>query len=160
MQSIELAGVIPVGYDRIRTGVVHGQQLALIGLNDTNSPIDLEAEAARVQALHAEGYAVIVQLHRGEEYHTGFNARQTAIAHQLIDSGAAAIIGHHPHVVEPVERYRGRPIAYSLGNFIFDQPFPETLSGMAALVVVHDGAVDLAPVYFNRDPKSFAVTFH
>ena len=42
------------------------------------------------------------------------------LAHRLIDAGASAVIGAHPHVTQPIETYRGRPIVYSLGNFVFD----------------------------------------
>jgi len=43
----------------------------------------------------------------------------------MIDAGADLVVGHHPHVVQPVEKYRERWIAYSLGNFIFDQKLPQ-----------------------------------
>ncbi len=63
----------------------------------------------------------IVSIHWGEEYALDATDLQRTFAHALIDAGADAIIGHHPHVVETIEEYRGAPIFYSLGNFIFDQ---------------------------------------
>lgn len=65
--------------------------------------------------------AVLVYLHWGTEYAAQPSAGQRQQAHDLVDAGAAAVVGAHPHVVQPVEFYRGRPIVYSLGNFLFDQ---------------------------------------
>ncbi|MDR1919015.1 MAG: CapA family protein [Tannerellaceae bacterium] len=63
---------------------------------------------------------VVVVLHWGTEYAAQAHLQQIRDARQLIDAGADAIVGHHPHVVQPQESYRGKPIFYSLGNFIFD----------------------------------------
>jgi poly-gamma-glutamate synthesis protein (capsule biosynthesis protein) len=65
--------------------------------------------------------AVLVYLHWGAEYAAQPSAAQRQQAHDLLDAGAAAVVGAHPHVVQPVEFYQGRPIVYSLGNFLFDQ---------------------------------------
>ena len=64
---------------------------------------------------------VIVSMHHGIEYMPKPTAAQIAFAHAAIDAGATLVIGHHPHVVQPSEVYRGGLIFYSLGNFIFDQ---------------------------------------
>lgn len=66
------------------------------------------------------GAHLVVFLHWGDEYVTQ-NRYQRAFAHRLIDEGVDTIIGSHPHVVQGVEVYKGVPIFYSLGNFIFDQ---------------------------------------
>lgn len=71
---------------------------------------------------------LIVSFHFGEEYQTTSNARQRMLAHAAVDAGADAVIGHHPHVGQEVESYHGAPIAYSLGNFVFDQRFSEDTS--------------------------------
>ena len=68
---------------------------------------------------------VVVSFHWGDEYQTKANNSQKNIAHSLIDAGADLIIGHHPHVIQEIERYQNGWIAYSLGNFIFDQNFSE-----------------------------------
>src|SRR5208337_4827626 len=54
----------------------------------------------------------------GDEYSDTPGPRARAVAHAAIDAGASAFIGHHPHVVQGVEWYRGRPILYSLGNLL------------------------------------------
>lgn len=72
------------------------------------------------------GCYVVVVLHWGLEYQEQPTPIQRGQAHQLIDAGADAIIGHHPHVIQKEEIYKGRPIFYSLGNFVFDQQKPPT----------------------------------
>jgi poly-gamma-glutamate synthesis protein (capsule biosynthesis protein) len=74
-----------------------------------------------VQALRKRCDVVIVSMHNGIEYMPKPNAKQISFAHAAIDAGATLVIGHHPHVTEPVECYRGGEIVYSLGNFVFDQ---------------------------------------
>jgi len=56
----------------------------------------------------------------------------------MIDAGADMIVGSHPHVAQPLETYHGRWIAYSLGNFIFDQENPATHRGLMLRVTVRD----------------------
>jgi D-alanyl-D-alanine carboxypeptidase len=74
---------------------------------------------------------LVVSFHFGEEYQTTHNARQEYLAHQAVDDGAKIVIGHHPHVIEDTEIYKNSLIAYSLGNFIFDQSFSKaTMQGL------------------------------
>lgn len=63
---------------------------------------------------------VVVSLHWGEEYVSVPSVSEVDLAHDIIDAGAAVILGHHPHVPRPIERWRGGVIAYSLSNFISD----------------------------------------
>ncbi|MEK7586297.1 MAG: CapA family protein, partial [Patescibacteria group bacterium] len=75
---------------------------------------------------------LVASFHFGDEYQTKSNARQQTLARRAIDAGAKLVIGHHPHVRQEVERYKGGLIAYSLGNFVFDQDFSqETKQGTA-----------------------------
>jgi poly-gamma-glutamate synthesis protein (capsule biosynthesis protein) len=64
---------------------------------------------------------VIVMMSWGSEYTNHSNAHQQALAHAIVDAGADMIVGSHPHWVQEIEVYKGKPIVYSLGNFIFDQ---------------------------------------
>lgn len=86
---------------------------------------------------------LIVSLHFGEEYQNKPNERQIKLARLAIDSGAKIVIGHHPHVIQDTENYKDGLVAYSLGNFIFDQIFSEeTMKGLALEVVVSgDGKI-------------------
>jgi poly-gamma-glutamate synthesis protein (capsule biosynthesis protein) len=89
------------------------------------SEADLERACAAVAAAKRGAELVVVALHWGVS--TGLvpavqgwlATYQQPVAHRLIDAGADAIIGHHPHVLQGVESYRGRPIFYSLGNLLF-----------------------------------------
>lgn len=64
---------------------------------------------------------IIVSIHFGNEGDESPDNTQINAAHLMIDSGADIVIGHHPHVVQPIEVYNGGLVAYSLGNFIFDE---------------------------------------
>ncbi len=75
--------------------------------------------AADIAALKAEGRFVVACFHWGVEGSYFPDGDQRELARHAIDRGADAVIGHHPHVLQGIEFYRGRPIAYSLGNFAF-----------------------------------------
>ncbi len=68
---------------------------------------------------------IVVSFHWGTEYATTHTEEQETVAHAAIGAGANIIVGHHPHVVGEIEEYDGGYIAYSLGNFVFDQNFSE-----------------------------------
>ncbi len=77
-----------------------------------------------------EADILVVTFHYGDEYESYPNENQKKISRKAIDYGADIVIGHHPHVMQPIEEYEGKYIAYSLGNFVFDQYFSEaTMSG-------------------------------
>ena len=74
-----------------------------------------------VGALRKRADVVIVSMHNGVEYMPRPSKAQIAFAHAAVEAGATLVIGHHPHVVQPEERYENGLIFYSLGNFVFDQ---------------------------------------
>ena len=78
----------------------------------------------RIRELVRQGNQVLVSVHWGIEYSFYPLPYQMAQARQMIDAGAAMIIGHGPHYLQGIETYRGGKIIYSLGNCIFDEPFP------------------------------------
>jgi len=82
---------------------------------------------------------VIVSFHWGQEYQTKSNAHQQKIATAAIKAGADLIVGHHPHVPQEISQIDGVTVAYSLGNFIFDQNFsPETKTGLILKVKIEN----------------------
>jgi poly-gamma-glutamate synthesis protein (capsule biosynthesis protein) len=93
---------------------------------------------------------IIVSMHAGVEYSPKSNAQQVAFAHAAIDAGAKVVVGHHPHVTQPWERYGQGVIFYSLGNLVFDQfQRIETQRGELAEVVFEGprlGRAGLLPV--------------
>lgn len=99
--------------------------------------LDIDRAISDVKEARKLADLVVVSLHWGNEYEITPNHNQERIAKSLIDAGAQLIIGHHPHVVQPIEEYGGGYIAYSLGNFVFDQNFsPETKKGLALKVIL------------------------
>ena len=90
-------------------------------IDDRIAVTDATVMEQDVKRLKTRCDVVIVSMHNGTEYAPRENPAQIAFAHAAIDAGATLVIGHHPHVVQPVERYKGKLIFYSLGNFVFDQ---------------------------------------
>jgi poly-gamma-glutamate synthesis protein (capsule biosynthesis protein) len=87
-----------------------------------------------VEAARGTHDLVIVVLHWGRELDDEPGAAQVAAARAMIDAGADAVIGHHPHVLQRIERYRRGVIAYSLGNFVFrNTRLPLRLTGVLRL---------------------------
>jgi len=85
-----------------------------------------EQALAAVKAARTQCDLLVVSIHWGVEYTTAPRAEDVALAHKMLDAGASVIVGHHPHVLQPVETYRtqdGRNtvIFYSLGNFLSNQ---------------------------------------
>lgn len=74
---------------------------------------------ADVMAAREQADIVLVSFHWGQEGKTALRDYQTRLGHAAIDAGAAAVIGHHPHILQGIEQYRGGVILYSLGNFTF-----------------------------------------
>lgn len=80
-----------------------------------------------VQKLRNEVDLIAVSLHWGIEDSFKIPAEQVEFAHNLIDDGVDIILGHHPHQFQGMEVYKGKPIIYSMGNFLFDQNDPENM---------------------------------
>ncbi len=93
---------------------------------------------------------IVASLHGGIEYVRYPNQEQIAFAHTAIDAGADVVIGHHPHWIQTIEKYKGKYIFYSLGNLIFDQNWSrETSEGLVVAVKVKDKKIvgfELKPV--------------
>lgn len=98
---------------------------------------DLEKIKKDIKEAKQKVDVLIVSLHSGEEYSPTPVPFQTVFARAVIEAGADLVIGHHPHVVQKIEKYQNGWIAYSLGNFIFDQSFSEeTMEGCVLKVVI------------------------
>ncbi len=102
-------------------GIAHDRSV-YAGRNRSGiAPVKIEDILADVQNLRNRVDVLAVSIHWGIEYENTPTLEQRKDAHRIIDSGADIIIGHHPHVMQGVEVYKGKVIAYSLGNFVFDQ---------------------------------------
>lgn len=83
------------------------------------APLDRDRILEDVRAHKRDDNVVLVSLHWGVQHTDHATRGQVSLAHDIIDAGADAILGHHPHRPQEVEIYDGKPIAYSLGNFLF-----------------------------------------
>jgi len=86
---------------------------------------------------------LIVYIHWGLEYQLRPEKWQQELAYRLIDRGADAIIGHHPHVFQSFELYKQKPIVYSLGNFVADAYLPNTTTGVMAQVKIDSDSLEV-----------------
>ncbi len=104
--------------------------------DDRVAIMDVTRMREDVVRLGARADAIIVSMHAGIEYSPKSNAQQVAFARAAIDAGASVVVGHHPHVTQPWERYGQGVIYYSLGNLVFDQfQRAETQRGALADIV-------------------------
>jgi poly-gamma-glutamate synthesis protein (capsule biosynthesis protein) len=95
--------------------------------------MDTAAMLEDVKSLRERSDVVIVSMHAGVEYQPKPNLQQRRFARAAIDAGASVVVGHHPHVTQPVEIYGNGVIFYSLGNLAFDQfQRKETQRGLIA----------------------------
>ncbi len=128
---------------------VDGRRITFLGFDDTVRPVGEEEAAGQIEKSKKESDLVIVSFHWGIEYQKMPTQRQKDLAHLAIDQGADLVIGHHPHALQPIEHYQGKPILYSLGNFIFDQMWSrDTRTGVIALITFkknHETKIDLLP---------------
>lgn len=122
-QTLSKAGIVPLeGFYKTTLGTQH---ITLFSWMDLGRPLPLEEikHFARGDAL------LIAYLHWGSEY-AGITTRQRELAQQMVNAGVDLIVGTGPHVVQPLEYISGVPVAYSLGNFLFDQHLPSTRVGL------------------------------
>jgi poly-gamma-glutamate synthesis protein (capsule biosynthesis protein) len=125
-----------------------GIRIATVGFTDVyvdgtqagkNNPGILKADPdlifSTIQQAKANADLVVVNAHWGEEYDAQPSPRQEGLAKAMVDAGADIIIGHHPHVLQSYDVYKGSVIFYSLGNFIFDQGWSSTKN--TAMVQYH-----------------------
>ncbi|WP_173299025.1 CapA family protein [Thermanaeromonas sp. C210] len=101
------------------------------------APLEIEAMCQDVELLKAQTDIAVVSLHWGTEYQRRPSSEQRQIAHRLVEAGADIILGHHPHVFQGIEVYKGSIILYSLGNFIMDQNWSrETCEGLLVMLTL------------------------
>ncbi len=124
-QLLSKAGVSYIGdplapaSDDVYRRTISGVPFSFVSWSDWTGDTEDNVVAAIAREASA-GRLVIVYAHWGDEY-VPPPPRVRELAHRFVDSGAALVVGSHPHIVQEHEMYRGRPIYYSLGNFIFDQ---------------------------------------
>jgi poly-gamma-glutamate synthesis protein (capsule biosynthesis protein) len=158
LRNVRRARLVAVGAGRDRASAerpavfdLSGWRVAVIGVGEVIDPEhqvagpdepgtavghDFPRALAAIRAADREADLVLVVIHWGVELDTQPRAYQVDEAHRMIDAGADAIFGHHTHRLGPLETYRGRPIFYSLGNFVWPR-----LSTAGATTAVAEVAV-------------------
>lgn len=117
---LDQAGILNCrGRDNVCVTDINGIKVGLVGINYLNDVMKTELEDAIRKAKDMGAELVILSIHWGIEKMTSPTEEQINTAHRAIDCGADLVIGTHPHVLEGVEKYNGRYILYSLGNFCF-----------------------------------------
>jgi len=121
VERLESAGIAVFGYDQVQVLNVKGIRVGLSGIYELDDHLErIPQLKENIRKLKRQDVDVIVAVfHWGNELETVPDSNQTALAHLAIDEGADLVIGHHPHVVQGIESYKGKNIVYSLGNFCF-----------------------------------------
>lgn len=121
VETLDQAGIASFGYDQVDLLEINGVKVGLTGIYELAEHLDKQQEVKEnIAALKEAGaQVIIVNFHWGIEKEYVPNDTQKTLAHLAIDEGADLVIGHHPHVLQGIERYKGKYIAYSLGNFSF-----------------------------------------
>ena len=178
VKNLNDAGITPIGAgeteDEAHQAVVkeiNGRKITILNYMDSNNFAEYSydvmpyangstpgysaydsADAQKQIAEHNDSDMIIAYLHFGNEYSNSPNEDQVKIAHELIDYGADVVLGSHPHVTQGIEVYKGKPVFYSLGNFIFDQSNTATHSAyFVKLDLVDNTCVcTVYPIYISN----------
>lgn len=120
---------------------------------------DAEGGPAAIAAAKAQADAVIVSVHWGLEYEARPSPTQERLAQAMLDAGADLVVGHHPHVAQPLALSGDRVVAYSLGNFVFDQETAQTRPALALHAFFDSAglrAVQVLPIQAGLRPRLLA----
>lgn len=168
-KNMELSGITPIGFGQTQTAACapvvllkDGMEVAIFSsvtlpleswMYLDNSPgmcqasIDnLVQSVSLYRATHPASF-IVVTLHWGVEYRSTPTAAQREQAKSLVTAGTDLIIGHHPHVVQTYERINGKPVFYSIGNLIFDNPRTITHHGILVKLTLRpkENAITIIP---------------
>ncbi len=121
INALETSNVSTFGYERAKILKIKGVKVGLTGIYELADHLEKQKQVKEnITALKEAGAKlVIVNFHWGNEREYTPTDIQKTLAHLAIDEGADLVIGHHPHVLQGIERYKDKYIAYSLGNFCF-----------------------------------------
>lgn len=165
LERIRAAKIAPVGAGRnqqeaLRAAIFRrdGWTVAVLGINQVVDPADsvagpgtpgtaaghdFDLALAAIRRAAESADLVFVVVHWGIELNPRPRQLQIDQAHRMIDAGADAIFGSHPHRLQPMETYRDRPIFYSLGNFVWPRITAASwTTGIAEVVVSPDGSIE------------------
>ena len=121
LAALDDAGIVHFGYDETAVMDVKGIKVGLVGIYELYDHLEREQQLKdNIAKVKADGAQLIVAIfHWGNETETVPDSNQTTLGRIAIDEGADLVCGHHPHVLQGIETYKGKNIVYSLGNFCF-----------------------------------------
>lgn len=121
MTALDAAGIVHFGYDETAVMDVKGIKVGMVGIYELKDHLEREQQLKdNIAKVKADGAQLIVVIfHWGNETETVPDSNQTTLGRLAIDEGADLVCGHHPHVLQGIETYKGKNIIYSLGNFCF-----------------------------------------
>lgn len=121
LTALDNAGIVHFGYDETAVMDIKGVKVGLVGIYELNDHLGREQQLKdNIAKVKADGAQLIVVIfHWGNETETVPDSNQTTLGRLAIDEGADLVCGHHPHVLQGIETYKGKNIVYSLGNFCF-----------------------------------------
>ena len=121
LSALDDAGIVHFGYDETAVMDVKGIKVGLVGIYELNDHLEREQQLKdNIAKVKSEGAQLtIVIFHWGNEKETVPDSNQMTLGRLAIDQGADLVCGHHPHVLQGIETYKGKNIVYSLGNFCF-----------------------------------------
>lgn len=121
MTALDVAGIVHFGYDETAVMDVKGIKVGMVGIYELKDHLEREQQLKdNIAKVKADGAQLIVVIfHWGNETETVPDSNQTTLGRLAIDEGADLVCGHHPHVLQGIETYKGKNIVYSLGNFCF-----------------------------------------
>ena len=120
LQTLQQQNIAAFGYQHYQVHTINGKRIGLAGAKAWTLAQGMQAVDEAVAHFKNENIDyLMVSFHWGQERQYQANATQRAIAHYAIDQGVNTVLGHHPHVVQGMERYKNGVIVYSLANFVF-----------------------------------------
>ena len=121
MTALDAAGIVHFGYDKTAVMDVKGIKVGMVGIYELKDHLEREQQLKdNIAKVKTDGAQLIVVIfHWGNETETVPDSNQTTLGRLAIDEGADLVCGHHPHVLQGIETYKGKNIVYSLGNFCF-----------------------------------------
>lgn len=125
LTTLDVSGIKPSDSDHFILIPKNNLMFGFVGFDLVGKRWKNEDVARIVKQAKSWSDVLVVSFHWGAEYQNTQGTSQIEYGHLAVDNGADLVIGTHPHVIQPIEEYKGVPIVYSLGNFIFDQMWSE-----------------------------------
>ena len=148
LKALDTANILHFGYDETAVTEVKGVKVGLVGIYELNDHLGREEQLKQnIAKVKQDGAQLIVVIfHWGNEKEEVPDENQKTLGHLAIDEGADLVCGHHPHVLQGIEEYKGKNIVYSLGNFCFGgNAYPsdmDTISFQQTFTIDQNGVKD------------------